>query len=119
MSLKLFGEYAHERYGHKLVETKGGFFTYGIVPVDESQVLFVQDYYITPTERGFTSKHGSRKLLNKLKAIAKESKCDSIAGYVWLDSLNGNEMLRLFLYLGFLAESGNGKQILITYNMRQ
>ena len=117
MSLNLFGEYCKERYGHVLEEFKGGFFTYGVIPYENEQILFVNDYYVTPKERGFTSKHGSRKLFNKLKAIAKEKKCSSIAGNVWLDSNNGNEMLRLFLFLGFKAENGNGKQIMITYNM--
>lgn len=119
MGLKLLKQYVMERYGHKVLEVPNGFCVYGVQQLEAgTSVLFVQDFFVQKSDRGFTAKSSSRQLFNLLKKTAKKENCDSIAGYVQLDTYNGNDMLRLFLYLGFQVAQGNGVQLLMRYEVK-
>tara|TARA_R110002020_G_scaffold158729_1_gene342125 strand:- start:634 stop:1002 length:369 start_codon:yes stop_codon:yes gene_type:complete len=119
MGLKLLKEYVNERYGHEVTEVPGGFAVYGVQPYgDGDSILFVQDFYVQKSQRGFTKKSSSRQLFNKLKQLASENYCKFIGAHVQLDTMNAQEILKLFLYLGFKAVNGTNTTILIMYEVK-
>ena len=118
MGLKLLKEYVYERYGQEVIEIPGGFAVYAIQPYQDSNILFVQDFFVQKDNRGFASSAGSRQLFNKIKKAAKKHKCGFIGGQVQLDTNNAQEVLRLFLYLGFKAIKGSETTILIMYEVK-
>tara|TARA_Y100001938_G_C7800189_1_gene286720 strand:+ start:30 stop:410 length:381 start_codon:yes stop_codon:yes gene_type:complete len=115
MGLKLLKGYVKERYGHEVAEVPGGYAVYGKQLVNNKPVLFIQDFYVEPSERGLTTKSSPRQLFNLLKNVVKKDKLHGIMATVQLDSLNGNDVLKLFLYLGFKAVRGENTSILLTY----
>ena len=117
MGLKLLRGYVKERYGHEVTEVPNGFAVWGDTQYDGKEVLYVQDFYVSPDNRGLNHS-GSRQLFNKLKDIVRHNKWDGITGFVQLDAFNGNDMLRLFLYLGFQAVKGNDTSILLYYKVK-
>ena len=66
MSLKLLKEYVSERYGHKVVEVPGGFAVYGYQDYNGKKIIFVQDFFVTENQRGFSGKASNRHLFNKI-----------------------------------------------------
>jgi hypothetical protein len=118
MGLKLLKEYVKERYGHEVVEVPGGFAVYGYQDYNGEKIIYVQDFFVSKEQRGFSGKASNRHLFNKLKKIALKDKCTGIAGQIQLDTLNGQEMLKLFLYLGFKVIRGDGNGLLIIYEVK-
>tara|TARA_R100000458_G_C8275757_1_gene250912 strand:- start:1437 stop:1808 length:372 start_codon:yes stop_codon:yes gene_type:complete len=117
MGLNLLREYVAERYGHEVTEVPNGFAVYGLQQLDGRNILFVQDFYVSPANRGHNNS-SARQLFNKLKGIVKQEGWEGIAGMVQLDALNGNKMLKLFLGLGFKAIRGDNTSILIYYEVK-
>ena len=118
MGLKLLKGYVKERYGHEVIEVPGGYAVYGKQTIGNKPVLFIQDFYVEPTERGFSTKSTPRQLFNLLKDVVRKDNLDCIMGTVQLDTLNGNDVLKLFLYLGFKALRGENTSILMGYEVK-
>mgnify|MGYP003146223680 CR=1 FL=1 len=119
MGLKLLKGYVKERYGHEVVEVPGGYAVYGKQLINNKPVLFIQDFYVEPSERGLTTKSSPRQLFNLLKNIVKKDNLNGIMATVQLDTLNGNDVLKLFLYLGFKALRGENTSILLAYEVEE
>ena len=119
MGLKLLKQYVQERYGQEVVEVVGGYAVYGKQMFSNKPVLFIQDFYVEPAERGLSNKSSPRQLFNLLKDIVTKDKLDCIMATVQLDTLNGNDVLKLFLYLGFQAIRGENTSILLTYKVEE
>ena len=118
MGLQLLKEYVGERYGHEVVEVPGGFAVFGEQDYNGEKILFVQDFFVRKEQRGFSGKASNRHLFNMLKKEAFKRKCVGLAGQVQLDTLNGQEMLKLFLFLGFKVARGDNNSLLIIYEVK-
>ena len=136
--LKLFGDYLNERYENQsLVEVKDGFFTYEINEFDGIKEMHIHHFYVVPKKRGVSSdvakasvdkknrndseivseydvesnKSLTLKLFLKLEDIARKKNCKAITCICWLNAHKGNDILKLYLNIGFTAVSGDGPMI--------
>ena len=136
--LKLFGDYLNERYENQsLVEIKDGFFTYEINEFNGVKEMHVHHLYVVPEKRGLSpdvakaaadkkkrnaseivseydvddNKSLTLKLFLKLEDIARKNDCKAITCICWLNAHKGNDILKLYLNIGFTAISGEGPGI--------
>lgn len=138
-SLKLFGEYLNERYDNQhLIEVEGGFAGYEIRDHDGKNAMHVHHLYISPENRGLskdvanaskekkivTENHipdnnsKTLELFLKIEDIARKNYCDIITCLCWVDSKNGNNILKLYLNIGFSVIGGEGPAIRLNRKVR-
>jgi GNAT superfamily N-acetyltransferase len=115
MGLELYKDYILERFDYQFIEKPDGFGIYEIKSFPEGKCLYLHDLYVTPKGRGLSGT--PRAIFNEIKEIALNAKCQGITITVNLDTKNCNEILKLYLFIGFKVINVGGRVIDLYMNL--
>lgn len=101
--IDLYEEYIYERESARLLHNEYGFIKYKI----DKDICLVGDMYIKDNYRNLYTK----KLIDELAVIAKESGCTLFEAHVHLDTANPQLSLKACLAYGFIPTNANQNTI--------
>lgn len=105
--MSIWADYLKERTGAQVLETQWGFLVFHF---EEPKICFIDDIYVLPHLR---QKGLGRSLADRLKTLARERECNTLAAQVIPIAQGSTEALKAILAYGFrLVSAENGRIIL-------
>lgn len=106
----LYAKYISEREGAEILEDESSFITYKI----NGEECFIKNMYIDPLVRG--NGH-SRKIIEKLSAVAKSFGCTFLSGTIDLQAPGASRVQAAAISVGFNVVKAHNDILMIKKNL--